>query len=642
MKIYSFDIFDTCLVRKCGAAQNVFDILAFNVLGDDSPESVRMDFANIRIRAEQKTIHKTSKEEITLAEIYQNCDFSGLTSVSNDLIRQAEIDLEKQMLIPVYSVKKMIDELRKKGAQILFISDMYLPSVQILEVLIREELYKTGDKLYVSSEIGLRKHTGNLFRFIQKENNFRYKDWMHFGDNLYSDVRVPRKMGIKSKSIIHNYSFNENQWINNSYAPSFQYAHVLAGISRSIRLSQYEDIQIEFTASLIAPLYVCHVLRILEQAKKNGIQNLFFLARDGYILYLIAQRFQSLYPDIKFEYIYVSRKSLYLPGIFKIEHIDLYGLLTPEKGQSIREVLDRLSIDFSKITDNDFLDIELNASNMELLYDFLKKEDVINFIEHDADVARKLLIEYFIQVGLATKNNKNAIIDLRGTRTSHEMINNILTHYEYLSVEGFYFEVVGDRKQISTAGMYYADLYREKLSVNQNLLGIFQQYSLFEQFFSLTDQNRTIGYTVNEVTDEIIPIFENEIISERQKQIAHIHYQVIEEFSNLFLGAKLYNFVQLMYHATIIPNISKFGINPQNHYLAALNEFTVSDNKYKSIPFIKKFTREEWFYVFMFSRKIEAMFYRYKTSLRYNLSVFYNLYFFFFRIIRRIKRIIKV
>ena len=42
--IYSFDLFDTCFIRACGAPRNVFDLLAYRVLGANSDESARTDF----------------------------------------------------------------------------------------------------------------------------------------------------------------------------------------------------------------------------------------------------------------------------------------------------------------------------------------------------------------------------------------------------------------------------------------------------------------------------------------------------------------------------------------------------------------------------------------------------------------------
>lgn len=60
---YSFDIFDTCLIRTCGFSHNVFDILALRTLGVDSSESLRADFVNSRITAEARA-RKRKKERL--------------------------------------------------------------------------------------------------------------------------------------------------------------------------------------------------------------------------------------------------------------------------------------------------------------------------------------------------------------------------------------------------------------------------------------------------------------------------------------------------------------------------------------------------------------------------------------------------
>ena len=44
-KIYSFDIFDTCLIRSCGHPQNILDILTFNILGKNTDKEILADFA---------------------------------------------------------------------------------------------------------------------------------------------------------------------------------------------------------------------------------------------------------------------------------------------------------------------------------------------------------------------------------------------------------------------------------------------------------------------------------------------------------------------------------------------------------------------------------------------------------------------
>ena len=99
---YSFDIFDTCLIRKCGQAHMVFDLLARRILGNDVEEQQILDFKQIRSRSElqaRSDIYKSNKEEITLDEIYSICDFSSLTDVSNETIKELSCKLKESNLL---------------------------------------------------------------------------------------------------------------------------------------------------------------------------------------------------------------------------------------------------------------------------------------------------------------------------------------------------------------------------------------------------------------------------------------------------------------------------------------------------------------------------------------------------------------
>ena len=41
MNIYSFDIFDTCLLRKCGTPENFFDVFSLRVFNGEVEEWAR-------------------------------------------------------------------------------------------------------------------------------------------------------------------------------------------------------------------------------------------------------------------------------------------------------------------------------------------------------------------------------------------------------------------------------------------------------------------------------------------------------------------------------------------------------------------------------------------------------------------------
>ena len=105
--IYSYDIFDTCLVRACGEPSHVWDILAHKILGESADFAQIADFVLIRRSAEGKAREELishEKEDVTIEDIYTYCDFSSLTDISKHDIMEEEMAVEEKMLIPVYSV----------------------------------------------------------------------------------------------------------------------------------------------------------------------------------------------------------------------------------------------------------------------------------------------------------------------------------------------------------------------------------------------------------------------------------------------------------------------------------------------------------------------------------------------------------
>ena len=205
-KTYSYDIFDTCLVRACGSCMAVYDLMAKSVLGAGKGDgSLCPDFVTERcaaeLRARKKLIHG-KKEEVTLEEIYEECDFSAFTSMPKRVIMQVELEIEKAVLMPVREIKKEIDGLHAQGQCILFVSDTYLPEGFLRDVLTMHGLFKDGDALFVSSSTFKTEALGSLFRLIRKQLHVDYKAWIHKGDNRYCDFYMPQELGIHAEHVV--------------------------------------------------------------------------------------------------------------------------------------------------------------------------------------------------------------------------------------------------------------------------------------------------------------------------------------------------------------------------------------------------------------------------------------------------------
>ena len=157
---YSFDVFDTCLTRICGDPKNVFEILSIKVmemagLSPGNWEHSRKLFVAARMQFWGK-----------LEDIYRDIEKIFPLPCSIKKMASLEMETEREVLMPIQATAQLIESLRSKG-QILFISDMYLPTSFIKEQLLRFGFFRENDLLFVSDDIGASKGNGSLYRRIK-------------------------------------------------------------------------------------------------------------------------------------------------------------------------------------------------------------------------------------------------------------------------------------------------------------------------------------------------------------------------------------------------------------------------------------------------------------------------------------------
>lgn len=95
MKIASFDIFDTTLIRKCGKPQNIFYLLAQKLFYHNT--ELQKEFVIWRLNIETKIRFQT-KCEIMLNDIYNNFpeDKFGCSGV---FAMESELQVESDNLV---------------------------------------------------------------------------------------------------------------------------------------------------------------------------------------------------------------------------------------------------------------------------------------------------------------------------------------------------------------------------------------------------------------------------------------------------------------------------------------------------------------------------------------------------------------
>lgn len=186
-EIISFDVFDTLIERKCGRPPNVFGIMG-GQLGEKS-------FARRRVEAERIARTGSSQEEVTLGDIYES--FAGLTVEQAERYKAIELECEKSQAVQKAIGRHLFEYAKGNAKRILIISDMYLPET-FIGSLLKENGYRGYEKLYVSSEYGLQKKTGSLYKEIKGDLQIEGETWLHIGDNPIADGFGTGKMSIAS------------------------------------------------------------------------------------------------------------------------------------------------------------------------------------------------------------------------------------------------------------------------------------------------------------------------------------------------------------------------------------------------------------------------------------------------------------
>lgn len=307
MIVSSFDIFDTCLIRKCGTPENFFDVFSLRAFDGEVEEWARQEFVAAR-RLAQQSVQSPS---MALQDIWDAFAWKHPQLKPKEELMVIEQQMEQEMLVPVLSMRDKVNACRAKGHRIIYVSDMYLPSEFLCRVMREHGFMQNGDSMYVSCECNAEKWNGELFKYIKDKENLSFRHWRHYGDNMQGDYRAPKKLGIRCELINHEYTPYQEQWKENDYSLGFKYPSVLAGLGRALRYSTELTTHTDFVLDIIAPFYCSFVYRILKDATRRQIKRLYFCARDAYMLYQVALQYHAIFPHVECRYLYVSRQSIF-------------------------------------------------------------------------------------------------------------------------------------------------------------------------------------------------------------------------------------------------------------------------------------------------------------------------------------------
>lgn len=322
--LYSFDIFDTLISRKCLAPAGIFYYVREKILADGGfPVSLREKYPSIRHTAEfnvreyynkTKVIRESEKVEVQFDEIFARiANVYKLSEEQVEKLKTWELEAELDNVVPLMPQIDRVKELLNQGEHVVLISDMYLPKAVIAQMLAKADPVLATLPLFLSSEYGVLKTSQRLFFEVYKsfEPYYDFKKWIHCGDNPNADQTQPRRFQINTRKITPP-EFNDCQQQLTEFLNTYD-GYLVAALQARLREESYEDD--DLVISFIALCFVPYIDWVLRDALQRGYKTLYFIARDGHHLKRIADAIiQERGLDIKTKYIYASRRTWRIPS----------------------------------------------------------------------------------------------------------------------------------------------------------------------------------------------------------------------------------------------------------------------------------------------------------------------------------------
>ncbi len=294
--VISFDIFDTLLLRPFSEPSDLFYFIGAQ-LGLLDIKRIRMEQEEAARRLCERA---RGNREADLAQIWAQMEQA--MGIPAEQGMKLELSLEKTFCYANPFLLQVFEKLRERGKRIVAISDMYLPSAFLAELL-REKGFAGIEAVYVSCEHGCGKGDGGLFRIVKAGLPAGAK-LVHVGDNPVSDVKMAEKNGFHTL-----YYPNVNQMAL-CFRP-YDMSPVIGGAYRGIvdnhlyaGLCAYSrEYEYGFVYGGLFVLGYCGFIH--RYCLSHQVGKILFLSRDGDIL---KQVYERVYPqECTAEYVYWSR-----------------------------------------------------------------------------------------------------------------------------------------------------------------------------------------------------------------------------------------------------------------------------------------------------------------------------------------------
>lgn len=493
----SFDIFDTLIVRNVQHPTDIFKLVEKDAYKQFN--SGVIGFSDKRVKAEkelrnrlytQSRSGKVALEEITYDEIYESLK-SDYDQEQLTYLKEKELEYEMLLCAVNEEVLSTYEFCISNGKTVSIISDMYLPAGFLIKML--KKVGITGyHRIVVSSEVGLCKATGSLYRWFLREESISPDQLIHIGDNPNSDIRQAANCGIKTVQV-------KKTSVNNVHSKLLKSRNIECNVLYSFINNNISRLPAEKRLGFecMGPLLFGFSKWLHDSVRLLGIHDIYFLSRDGQVM---KKAFDALYSedkDVRTHYFYASRIALQEPLMSIIQsYQDFLSRLHWPPVVNVSYFLKAMGIrDFTiieKVCQESQITEEYSTKRENLRQDsvFRKLYDISRLVIHDdAEQKCDCFLEYVKQEHML---GRVAIVDIGWHGNMQRNMNEIFKHFGTgQELYGFYIGVYPDENHSESQYMrgYIFDkdanysIYDKEKEIN----------TMFEQIF-LADHGSVKSY----------------------------------------------------------------------------------------------------------------------------------------------------
>lgn len=526
-KIISFDVFDTLILRKVSNPEDIFRIMEDKLKIPDFAKK-RVD---IQIKASLKVERKFNYPHADIDEIYE-CISEELNITDIQKIKELELKIEDESLVCNKEIYKLYEYAINQNKKVIAVSDMYIKKNFINQIL-KKCGYTSIVHLYISADERKAKFNGELFNYVIQSENVMPSTILHIGDNYKSDYQNAKQYGINA----YHYRNDIISYDNSNLSQSLD-----KGINNIINKCYFnKTFWFHLGVNVGGSFYLGLLKWFIESIKEENYDKIYFLSRDGYILYNLMKELG--YNNI--EYLYTSRRALLLSGIDRLDE-DSLNLLPPfTYGQTVKEILDY--IDCNDISAESIKRVGFTGENDRIKNqeDFAKMRRL--YIDNEGLVLAACLKErkfteiYLNKLDILESNS--IIFDCGWNGSSQYLLDRTFELIKYKGTNKFYYAGILNspkaKKQLERKA-YKSYLF--EFEFNQDIQREFLQAIVIPELFFCAPHPSVLKY------DNCGPVYEKlEFEHEYKEEI----YQGILEYVKLSYDYCKNNNIKVMPHDSV-------------------------------------------------------------------------------------------